>query len=102
MHRRCSLTTTEHITVEYLVALAQRLSAQERVRLRVALTDLEEAEARAAQREKNQAAIATLDALFLSTAAPAEDDTWWPAFRDAMSAERTSKRPLYPEEDIKP
>jgi hypothetical protein len=98
MERRCRLTTTEHITVEYLVTLARQLSAPDRIRLRVALTDIEEAEIRAAQRVKNQAAIANLDALFFTDSATAyDDDSWWPEFAAAMNTNRTSSRPLYPE-----
>jgi hypothetical protein len=96
------MTTAEPITVEYLVRLAQRLSPPDRVRLRVALTDAEETEARAVQRKKNQAAISALDSLFFRDA-PADDeqdDSWWAEFAIAMNTNRTSSRPLYPEKDM--
>jgi hypothetical protein len=98
------MTTAESITVEYLIKLAQRLSPSERARLRVALTDAEEVEARAAQRKKNQTAISALDSLFFDDAPSDEEqeDSWWPDFRTAMNTNRTSNRPLYPQAESVP
>jgi hypothetical protein len=83
-------------TLDDVLRLVEQLSPEDQQRLRARLTTAEEA-ARAAQRTRNQAAIAALDALAADKADT--DDTWWPTFAHAIDADRTSDRLLYPESE---
>jgi hypothetical protein len=73
--------------------LAQQLSPGDQLRLREALSAAAQA-TRAAQRVRNQAAIALIDSL--ADEADETDDSWWEPFARALDADRLSNRPLFP------
>lgn len=79
-------------TFNEVLDLAHQLSPADQLRLREALSAAQHA-ARIAQRRRNQAAIAVLDA---HAAEPDEaDDSWWEPFTQAIDADRLSNRPLF-------
>ena len=86
-------------TLKEVVRLAEQLSPEDRRRLCAALTAAEDAQ-RADQRQRNQNGIELLDAW--AEEATDTDDSWWPAFARALDADRTSHRPLIPEEEREP
>lgn len=86
-------------TIDDLLRLVEQLSPDERQRLRTALNAADNA-ARAAQRQRNLAAIELLDAW--AEEESEVDDSWWPAFARALDADRTSRRPLFPEPQDEP
>lgn len=79
-------------TLGEVLDLAQQLSPDDQLRLREALSAAALA-ARAAQRARNQPAIALLDQL--ADEADDADDSWWEPFTTAFDANRTSDRPLF-------
>jgi len=81
-------------TFEEVLRLVEQLSPDDQRRLQTVLTTAAES-VRAAQQQRNQAAIDLLDAW----AADAEDtdDSWWFGFAEDLDAHRTSDRPLYSE-----